>query len=160
MKKFFLIVAALALITGIKAQSAPKSDLELIQSIFGEEKSKLIELYMDLPDDLSTKFWSVYETYEMERRALVKERLDNLMVYINNYETLTNDQASDIGKTALKESKKAVKLHKKYFKKFKKAVGGLYALKFMQMETYIQDIIYSDVMDNLPFIGELDDLKQ
>lgn len=160
MKKGFFVIIGLAFISTTKAQSTASNDLEIIQSVFGKSKKQLIESYMGLDDNAAAGFWPVYEAYEAKRRELVKTRLNNLARYVNNYETLTDGDAASIAKQAFKDEKSIAALHKKYFKKMKKAAGGLYAAKFMQMETYLQRTAETEVMDDIPFIGEIENLKQ
>lgn len=48
-------------------------EIKLIQSAFGMEKRAMVEQYMALPAE--SGFWTIYETYEVERRKLMKERI-------------------------------------------------------------------------------------
>ncbi len=142
------------------AQSTPTNDLEIIQSIFGKSKKQLVENYMGLSGDAANNFWSVYDVFETKRRELVKDRLVTLAQYIDGYLTLTDDSAAKIANQAFKNEKNLACLHKKYFKKMKKAVGGLNAAKFMQMEDYLQKTVELEVLDDIPFIGEIKELKK
>ncbi len=154
------IIIGLMFILGAKAQSTQTNDLEIIQSVFGKSKKQLVESYMGLSGETANKFWPVYDAYEAKRRDLVKERLTTLAQYIDSYPTLTDDGAAKIAKQAFKNEKNLICLHKKYFSKMKKAVGGLNATKFMQMEAYLQKTVELEVLDDIPFIGEIEELKK
>ncbi len=160
MKKVFLVIAGLAFLLGTKAQSTTSNDLEIIQSVFGKSKKQLVETYMGLNSEAAAKFWPVYDDYETKRRELVRDRLQTLTQYVDNYLSLTDDVAASIAKQTFKNEKNIIKLHKKYYCKMKKAIGALNATKFMQMELYIQKSVELDVMDDIPFIGEINVLKK
>ncbi len=161
MKKFFsTVIVGLIFGSITQAQSTNPNDLEIIQSVFGKDKKELIDVYMGLNNDAASAFWPIYDEYEAKRKELVKERLINLAQYIDGYSTLTNDGAANIVKQSFKNEKNIAKLHKKYFCKMKKTVGALNATKFLQMETYIQKMVELELMDDIPFIGEMEELKK
>jgi len=51
------------------------------------------------------------------------------------------------------------KLYDTYFKKFSAVTGGKNAAKLFQLETYLQTIVRLAIMNNIPFVGELDKEK-
>ncbi|WP_431241929.1 hypothetical protein ACQ9BO_18505 [Flavobacterium sp. P21] len=51
------------------------------------------------------------------------------------------------------------KLLAKTYGKLKKAVGGLNATKFVQIEQYLQVTIRAAIQDQIPFIDEIDKTK-
>ncbi len=160
MKKIVLIVIGLVVLAGVKAQSKEPDDLDIIQSAFGKDKKQIIDNYMNLSPDVAAKFWPVYDEYESKRRELVRTSLGTLAKYANNYGSIDNDLAESLSKDAFKNAKNIEKLHEKYFKKMKKAAGALNASKFMQMEAYLQKTLELSVLDDIPFIDELDGSKR
>ncbi len=160
MKKFIFIILGLALLSGVKAQSRTPDDLDIIQSVFGKEKKELVKTYMDLQGKADTAFWPIYDDYEAERRELVREKLAILAQYADNYAILNDEMVDKLSKDAFSNMKKTDKLHEKYYNKIKKAIGALKASKFMQMEIYLQRTVEATIMDEIPFIGELEILKQ
>ncbi len=160
MKKLIFIIVGLTLMTALQAQTKTPDDLDIIQSIFGKDKKELTQAYMNLQGEAATAFWPIYDEYEAKRRELVRERLITLAQYIDNYATLNDETAATLSKESLNNIKNIDKLHEKYFNKMKKAVGTLNASKFMQMEVYFQRIVEAEVLDDIPFIGEMDNLKK
>ena len=55
-----------------------------------------------------------------------------------------------------KQKKSLDKLIFKYYKKMKKTAGTKPAAQFYQLEYYFLNAIRMDLLDNIPFIGELD----
>ncbi len=142
----------------VYAQS-PKQDIALIQSIFGKEKQVLVKDYMSLTEDKEVAFWPLYEAYENERQALVRDRGAKIAEYAQKYGELNDESASKIIGSVLDNDDKLVKLEKKYLGKMTKAIGGLQAAKFFQMETYLRNLTFSKLQEQIPAIDEIDNSK-
>jgi hypothetical protein len=158
MKKAIILATAILLSAGMFAQSN-KEDIDLIQAIFGKEKKALVEEYMTIPDAQKTKFWSLYDSYENERKKLGKERISLIEAYANNYEKLDNAKATELTTKRLAWTNKYTKFQQTYFSKFSTVIGGLQAAKFIQLEDYIENCIRLSIQEEIPFVGELDKSK-
>jgi hypothetical protein len=64
-----------------------------------------------------------------------------------------------LASATLNNNIKLEKLYQKYYGKMKKKVGGLEAAKFIQLETYLQTAIRSELQEAIPLIGEIDRSK-
>ncbi len=131
-----------------------QEEVDMYQAIFGMEKKAMVLGFMDNEDD--TAFWMIYDEYESERKILGKKRLDLLADYVNNYEDMTDEKAEELMKQIMKQKKSLDKLIDKYYKKTKKTSGVKDAAQFYQIENYILSAIRLQILDSIPFIGELD----
>jgi hypothetical protein len=144
-----LILVALPLISNAQQIN---DEIKLIQSAFGMEKRALVEQYMGLPAD--SGFWPVYEAYEVERRALMKDRILIINEYLEKLPTLSDSDADRLALKAMKNNASLTGLTAKHYKKIKGAIGSLNAAKFVQLENYVQSTILLAISEGLPFIGE------
>ncbi|MEX6686967.1 hypothetical protein QTN47_05655 [Danxiaibacter flavus] len=160
MKKQILLVFVLFVAAQLSAQSTVDDDMAIIQSVFGKEKKELVGSFMALTGDTATKFWAVYDEYEAERKSLGKERFNVIKDYANQYASLTDEQAAALAKRVMGNDLSYAKMHEKYFKKVEKVVGGKNAAKFFQLESYIQNTIRTNVQNQIPFIGELEEASK
>lgn len=159
MKKITLIVVVIIASISSYAQDKFKEDVEVVQSIYGRNKSELIKQYMNLSDEEFVRFTKVYENYEIERKALGKAKLDIINDYAANYATLTDAKADELAKNTFKNNLAYEKLYDKTYGQTKKAVGAINAAKFIQLEIYLQTIVRGQIYDSIPFIGELEKSK-
>lgn len=160
MKKLSLIVImAIATFSSSYAQSSFKEDVEVLQSIYGKSKSELVKQYMNLSDSQSAAFTKVYDNYEAQRNTLGQEKFQLINDYAANYETLTDDKADELAKRTLRNHIEYEKLYSKTFGQAKKVIGAINAAKFIQLEVYLQTIIRAEILESIPFIGELDKSK-
>ncbi|KAF2517074.1 hypothetical protein [Flavobacterium foetidum] len=159
MKKLSILFILVATSFSSYAQSSYKEDVEVVQSVYGKTKSELVKQYMNLSDEQSVAFTKVYDSYETERKALGQIKFQLINDYAANYETLTDAKADELAKGTLKNHIAYEKLYTKTYHQAKKAIGAINAAKFIQLEVYLQTIIRSEILEAIPFIGELDKTK-
>lgn len=159
MKKLGLILILAAASLSSYAQSSYKEDLEVVQSVYGKSKSELVKQYMNLSDAQAASFTKIYDDYEAKRKLLGQTKFQLINDYAANYETLTNAKADELAKGTLKNHMDYEKLYSKTYGQAKKVIGAINAAKFIQLEVYLQTIIRSEILEAIPFIGELDKNK-
>jgi hypothetical protein len=140
----------------LKAQSS--DDIGIIQSLWGMEKRTMVEEYMDLSPAEASAFWSQYEIYEEARKALGKERIGLINEYVENFGSLTDDKAAELINGAASNNIAIQKLLQKTFKKMSKVISPVKAAQFVQLENYLMSMIQLSIQDELPFIGELEEM--
>ncbi len=153
--KNLLFIAALFVSTIGFAQSNSE-DIDLIQSIYGMEKKEIVAEFIALDGAQANGFWGLYDAYEMERKQLGKERIALLEKYAYNYGTLDDATTDDIIQEMNKLGAKTDKLISKYYNKMKKPAGVKAAAQFVQIESYLLSVVRASILENIPFIGELD----
>jgi len=92
----------------------------------------------------------------MERKALGKERIGLLNKYAENYMTLSDEMTNEIISEMVTLGAKTDKLAATYYGKIKKAVAIKPAAQFFQIESYINSSLRAAILEEIPFIGELD----
>jgi len=157
--KNLISLSVLLLFSSVALAQSNKEDVEIIQNMFGKQKKELTQVYMTIPEDKKAGFWSLYDQYETERKALGKERIALIEAYANDYATLDDKKASDLMNRKMKWLGDFSKLQKKYYDSMSKIIGGLQASKFFQLEDYLENNIRLYIQENIPFIDELDKTK-
>ena len=156
MKKILFLFFAMSAALPAFCQSSSDDDLAMIQTAYGKDKRALVKDYMALDAQKAKLFQPLYESYEVQRRALAKERAEILKSYVVRYNTLEDHLASALAERTLNNDAKYTNLYRQYLKKIGKAIGGQDAAKFLQLEVYLQNSIRNAILNNLPFIGELE----
>jgi hypothetical protein len=159
MKKLILIFAAFIITLGLKAQSTA-DDIAIVQSLWGKGKRDIVKDYMKLASAEEAGFWQQYDAYEAARKDLGKERILLIEDYVKNYGTLTDPKATELVNKVVANNIAIEKLQLKTFKSMSKVVSPVKAAQFIQLERYFILAIQMSIQDELPFIGELDDLMK
>lgn len=137
-----------------------KDDVNLVQAMYGKEKRDLMQEYMQLNDSASANaFWKIYDSYEAERKKLGQDFIAILQDYADNYSTLDDKKADELVTRTSANNIAYENLYAKYYKKMKPVIGALKASQFFQLEAYLRSAIKTSVLDEIPFIGELDRSK-
>jgi Na+/phosphate symporter len=153
MFKRIILTGVLCLLLSTTASFAQiDSYLEMLRSDVRTEKVAVITEVMEFTDEESALFWPIYREYELELAKLFDERLANIKDYAAHFENLDDDKADELMNRAYKISDKRAKLHKSYYKKFKKAMGAKRAAKFMQLDHQIDLLIDLQIAANLPLV--------
>jgi len=136
-------------------------DVNLIQSMYGKDKRDLMQEYLTFKDDAqATAFWKLYDSYEAERKKLGQDFIAILQDYANNYENLDDKKADELVTRSSANNIAYENLYSRYYKKMKPAVGALKASQFFQLEGYLRSAIKTTILDDIPFIGEIDRTKK
>jgi len=157
--KRILITLVLAVSANLCAQSSAKDDVAIIQSLYGKEKTELVNIFMDLSGDEKTAFQPIYDGYEEERKALGREKMRIIDQYAASYDNMTDEKADALAKATLKNNMDFEKLYSKTYNKTKKVLGATKAAKFIQVEIYLQTAIRLEIQDAIPFIDNLEDMR-
>jgi len=131
-------------------------DVDMIQAIYGKQKKEIAADFIILPDAKKDAFWKIYDDYEIERKALGKQRVSLLEKYADAYDTLSDKSTDAVIKQTMALQKSTDALIGKYYDKIMKEVGVKPAAQFYQLESYMLSITRTYIMSNIPFIGELE----
>jgi hypothetical protein len=155
MKKTILLTVSLFVIGFVQAQSNIE-EVQMFQAKFGAEKKAVVAEFIKLQSPAKETFWGLYDQYEKERKDLGLGRVDLLKKYADNYTTLDDVKTNEIMKEMITLAGKNDKLILTYYNKINKAVGAKPAAQFYQIEGYFLSAIRVAILDEIPFIGELD----
>lgn len=154
MKKLLTVLLISCVSMGAFAQSNSE-DIDFIQSIYGKEKKTIVAAFVALEGAQGDAFWKLYDEYEVKRKELGKQRIALLNNYANNYLTLDDASTSKIIKEMVSLGAATDKLLATYHKKIEKAAGAKPAAQFYQLEAYLLSFVRAAILENIPFIGEL-----
>jgi hypothetical protein len=156
MRALLLALLGTCMVLGSYAQSN-KEDVDLIQAMYGKEKKTIVADFIVFPDDTKkAAFWKLYDDYEAQRKAYGQKRIAILEKYANAYETMDDKSGDEIIRETIRLQKDVDGLIAGYYEKIRKGVGGKQAGQFFQIESYFLSATRLVILENIPFIGELD----
>ncbi len=161
MKKVFSIAMffmASFFLNQLLAQTSD-DDIQIVQGAWGKQKRELVRIAMALSPTDSTKFWPEYDKYEDRRKKIGADRIKILDDYVNGYEKMTNEKADALVNRIFKNDRANSELLQQYYVVMKKALNPIEAAKFLHVETFLQSYIKTQLQGNLPFLGDLQQMK-
>ena len=152
-----LLIIGILFISAFGYAQSNKEEVDMFQSMYGMDKKELVAEFIKLQGAQKDEFWKLYDAYEVDRKAIGKERIGLLEKYAMNYGTMDESMMDDIMKSSMELVGKTDKLQSSYYSKIKKAVGVKPAAQFLQLESYLTSAIRAAILEEIPFIGQMED---
>lgn len=152
MKKILLLSAFLVSASFTMAQNA--DEIAIIQSTYGMDKRALVTEQMKLSQTEATAFWPLYDQYEADRKEIGKKRIANIVEYAKNYQSLSNEKATELVNASFSNQMDFIKLLKKTYTSMSKAITPVRAAQFIQIEMFLENAIKAKLGDEMPFIEQ------
>ena len=158
MKKIYSIIVAVLISTiVVNEQDSSKEEIEMFQALFGKEKKELVKDLIKFNPDQTTKFWPIYDKYEVERKELGRERIELIKSLADAYSNMNAEKADAVVKQTISLRSKQEKVLTKYYKVMKSSIGSEKAFEFFQFETYLLTEVRSAIMEQIPLYSQFKD---
>jgi hypothetical protein len=158
MKKIYSIIVAVLISTiVVNAQDSSKEEIEMFQALFGKEKKELVKDLIKFNPDQTTKFWPIYDKYEVERKELGRERIELIKSLADAYSNMNAEKADAVVKQTISLRSKQEKVLTKYYKLMKSSIGSEKAFEFFQFESYLLTEVRSAIMEQIPLYSQFKD---
>lgn len=154
MKKLIVLIALTVNVLGGFSQES-ELDPKFASYMIETERRTVFVQNMNLTEADAKKFWPIFDEFEAELLSLRETGIKNLKSYGEQYEKMTDDQASILMKSMLKNEAMRTKIRKKYYNKFSKEMGGKVATRVMQLDAIVSMVLKLSIYDELPLVGDL-----
>jgi hypothetical protein len=135
---------------------AQQNIIELLRTDVSAQAQALMDAGMQLPETEATTFWPIYREYGLERSQWGDRRLALIKSYADKYETLTEQDAKQLGEEWFKVQEDRLKLWKKYYQRVSKNVSPSVAARFIQIESQINMLIDIQIAQEIPLVFTTD----
>ena len=132
------------------AQDSVKADEQIVIKQIQTDRRAVYAQNLALTDDESKSFWPIYDAYEAEMKKVTDARLQLLDAYATKYDALTDADASEMLAKRLQLDKDAFALRQKYAKKVQQALPSVKALRYVQLQDRIDNILAGNMYSLIP----------
>ncbi len=127
-----------------------RAAVEITRADIQSDRQALVASNLPLTDEQAKAFWPLYRQYREEMQS-VGDRLVNLIEnYGQNYDSLTDEQASQMMKEYLKMQKDSLSIKDKYMPRFTKILPAKTVMRFYQIENKMDTIVMLAVAAQIP----------
>jgi hypothetical protein len=126
--------------------------IELVRSDLRTEKAYLLAQNMAFTEDEAVEFWPLQRAYQLELSQLYDQHIALVRTFLETYDTMTEDQATQLADEALSLEERKTKLKRTYFPKFTKVITAKKSIRFFQIENQINAAIDLQIAASLPLI--------
>ncbi|MEK6699367.1 MAG: hypothetical protein AABZ10_10060 [Nitrospirota bacterium] len=163
MKRIFVVqalsVAAVFLIAAASYAQDINTSYELLRSDVKTKKLGILTKAMKLDESQAAVFWPVYRKYEAELGKINDEKIALLKEYAQRYESMTDQNATEMMKKLFKTEEQTTELRKKYFRKFTKVLSARTAARAIQVENYLNRLVDLSIAGEVPLVPRPEDIK-
>jgi hypothetical protein len=119
------------------------------ESIWSMKKKTAVLKYMQLSEAEKVAFWPIYESYSRAIQYVEMEQVQLLEQY-SNFDELPVKKQDELSVRMLNNELALARVRRQYFKKFKKALSGEIASKFMQLDHSFRNMLHSEAEKDAP----------
>ena len=156
----FAVAAVLALPAAAQtkpaaAQAKPSSsDMEILRQKIKADKKLVVAANMQLTEAEAKAFWPVYEAYQKDLARINDRMAKAVMGYADAYNKgpVSDETAKKLISEAIAIEESEVTLKRSNLPKLEKAVGGMKAARYLQIENKIRAIIRYELAASIPLV--------
>ncbi len=134
------------------SQSITNQDVELLRKDLRSQKKQIIAANLTLTDAEATKFWPLYDQYTAELVKINDMKYAAIKSYAENYATLTDAKALELGKQILEVDQSVAQLRLKYSPMFAKVIPGKKTALFFQLDRRLVMLIDLQLAASIPIV--------
>jgi Spy/CpxP family protein refolding chaperone len=116
------------------SQASPDDFVDLLRKDIRSQKKQIIAENMQLSDAEAEKFWPVYDQYAAELAKIYDAKVALLNDYVNNYSSMTGEQAESYIRKRGEVEQSIMQLRLKYMPAFRKVLSGRETALFYQLD--------------------------
>ena len=150
MKRIFLACTLLFACTAFAQDSMDQWIKMLKEDLKAHKKDIVTEEMKTFTPEEAKRFWPIYDAYNAELGKFVDARLAVMKAYIDDYDTLTDAQATELLNRRFNIQKQRNALDDKYRKQFETALSPKRLVRFYQIEHQLQLLIELQATSSLP----------
>jgi hypothetical protein len=154
-----LIALSMALAQPVLAQTKPAakpatSDMQILAQKIKADKKLVVAANMQLTEAEAKSFWPVYDAYQKDLAAINERMAKAIVAYANafNKGPVSDDTAKKLIGEAISIEESEVNLRRSSLPKLEKAVGGMKAARYLQIESKIRAIIRYELAAGIPLV--------
>lgn len=126
--------------------------VELARTDIRRQRALIFAQNLPLTDEEAMEFWPVERRYETALSGWLDERYNSIVQFLQGYDTMSNEQATELAKKVFALEEKRIALKKKFFGEFCKVIPATKAARFFQIDNQLNMIQDLRVASFLPLI--------
>jgi len=150
MKRIFLVCTLLFASVAFAQDSMDQWIKMLKENLKAQKKDIVTQEMKTFTPEEAKRFWPIYDAYNTDLEKFVDARLAVMKAYIDDYDTLTDAQATELLNRRFNIQKQRNALDDKYRKQFETALSPKRLARFYQIEHQLQLLIELQATSSLP----------
>jgi len=146
-KKLLCLLVTLSAVLSVQAESltdqnlaAVEAQIALVREVAGTQRTAVVANNVSFTAAEAEAFWPLYRQYRAEVQKIGDGGLMLIKDFAKNYNSMSDEKATELTDQVLKFEQKRVKLKMSYAKKFRKVVQPAKVFRVFQVENRINAV--------------------
>ncbi|OUS13854.1 hypothetical protein A9Q89_01550 [Gammaproteobacteria bacterium 53_120_T64] len=147
MKKLLCLLVTLSAVLSVQAAvtedqklAAVEAQIALVREVANTERTAVVAQNVSFTAIEAEAFWPLYRQYRAEFQKIGDGGLALIKDFAKNYNSMSDEKATELTDQALQLEQQRVKLKKSYAKKFRKVVQPAKVFRVFQVENRINAV--------------------
>jgi len=162
MRPFFLLAISIVVLLpgapGFAQEKQPlvtlENEIEAARKLMATERKLVLAGELVLTADESKAFWPVYNEYVAEMRTIGDDKVGLITDFADNYQDMSDEFAERMLEDHLDIQGRALKVRRKYVKRFRKVLPPIKVAKLYQVENKLDAVLDYKLASQIPMIGK------
>ncbi|HSN04110.1 MAG TPA: hypothetical protein VLS44_03950 [Nitrospira sp.] len=128
------------------------SDVELLRADVRTKKMEMIAERMQFTGKEADAFWPLYRQYEVELAAINDKKIAVIRDYMASHDNLDGARAKELAQRVFEVDQMTLDLRKKYFQELTGVLSPKTAVRFLQIERRLQQLVDVQLAEGFPLI--------
>jgi hypothetical protein len=158
LRSIVLLVAALAVVPAFSqttpGNAASDTNMQILRDKVKADKKLVVAANMQLTETEAKAFWPLYDEYQKELQKINEQLTKTVKEYAAEYNanTLTNEKAVKLIDQSIAVEESETKLKRAFMPKLSKALNGVKAARYMQIESKIRALLKYELAAEVPLM--------
>lgn len=132
--------------------AASEQDIQMLRENIRASRKKIVAANMNLTADESTKFWPIFDQYQLELNKVGNARWEMMKEYAASYPNVSAAQAQDFMQRSTAVDQQMIALRDKYVPIFEKVIPAKKAALWYQIDRQIDLVVNLQLASMLPLV--------
>jgi len=128
--------------------------IEMVRSMAALERRAVIAEQLQLTSEESTKFWSIYDDYAVDKKRINDRLIKIITDYGANFENLSDELATSLVDDHMDVQSDLLKVRSRYLRKFDKVLAPKTLARFYQIENKLDAVTNVVMAQGIPLVAE------
>jgi hypothetical protein len=125
-------------------------DVQLLRQDIRSQRKQIVAANLPLTDAEAVKFWPVYDRYVIEHSKIYDTRYALIKEYMQNFNTMTDDQAHSFIKRWTTTEEKMAQLRLRWIPEFEKVLSAKKTVMFFQVDRRLGLLVELKLSSEIP----------
>jgi hypothetical protein len=126
--------------------------IQMMRAEIGKDRRDVVKAAMYLTDTEAKVFWPIYDKYRAEQAKVNDKRTKLITDYLANQNGMSQDEAEDLMKRAIKIEEERTEVKEDYMKKMGKELSKRTTARFFHIDYKLDTVVDAALAARIPLI--------